>query len=82
MPEVRSVEYVSKEEALRRYREERAAQGQQDLTLVPAREPAAGEPRGQAPQAGGLPRPSPTSSSAEAIVDKVQNIEDTTDRLV
>ena len=32
MPEVRSVEYVSKEEALRRYREQRAAQGQPDLT--------------------------------------------------
>ena len=32
MPEVRSVEYVSKDEALRRYREERTAQGQQDLT--------------------------------------------------
>src|SRR5829696_9255859 len=32
LPEVQSVEYVSKEEALRRYREEREAQGQQDLT--------------------------------------------------
>src|SRR6185503_11556403 len=32
MPEVRSLEYVSKEEALRRYREERKAQGEQDLT--------------------------------------------------
>src|SRR5919106_3003602 len=33
MPEVRSVEYISKDEALARYREERAVQGQQDFTL-------------------------------------------------
>src|SRR5215216_715278 len=32
MSEVRSVKYVSKDEALARFREERAAQGQQDLT--------------------------------------------------
>ena len=32
MPEVRSIEYVSKEEALARFRAEREAQGQEDLT--------------------------------------------------
>jgi cell division transport system permease protein len=32
MPEVRAVDYVSKDEALRRFRENRANQGQQDLT--------------------------------------------------
>src|SRR3954449_4353596 len=33
LPEVRSVEYVSKDEALRRYRERRQAEGQQDFTF-------------------------------------------------
>ena len=37
MPEVRSVEYVSKAEALKRYREERVSQGQEDLTSGSAR---------------------------------------------
>jgi cell division transport system permease protein len=32
MPEVRNVEFVSREEALRRFRENRAAQGEEDLT--------------------------------------------------
>ena len=32
LPQVTTVEYISKDEALRRYREQRAAQGQTDLT--------------------------------------------------
>jgi cell division transport system permease protein len=81
MPEVRSVEYISKEEALRRYREERAAQGQDDLTtFLPTNPlPASLEVKLRKPDdyrtiAGFL--------EVEPIVAKVQNIEDTTDRLV
>ena len=80
MPEVRSIEYVSKEEALRRYREERTAQGQQDLTpFLPDNPlPASLEVK--------LRRPDDyktiaTLLGAEPIVAAVQNIEDTTERL-
>jgi cell division transport system permease protein len=81
MPEVRSVEYVSKEEALRRYREERVAQGQDDLTsYLPTNPlPASLEVKLRKPEdyrtvAGFL--------EVEPTVAKVQNIEDTTNRLV
>ncbi|MBI2781813.1 MAG: ABC transporter permease [Chloroflexi bacterium] len=81
MPEVRAVEYVSKEEALRRYREQRSAQGQDDLTpfLNDNPLPASLEVK--------LRRPADYRTvaeflGAEPIVAKVQNIEDTTDRLV
>jgi cell division transport system permease protein len=80
MPEVRSVEYISKDEALRRYREERASQGQQDLTLyLPSNPlPASLEVK--------LRRPDDYTTiasllGAEPIVATVQNIEDTTARL-
>jgi cell division transport system permease protein len=80
MPEVRSIEYVSKDEALRRYREERSAQGQQDLTpFLPDNPlPASLEVK--------LRRPDDyktiaTLLGAEPIVAAVQNIEDTTQRL-
>ena len=39
MPEVRAVDYVSKEEALKRFRDSRAAQGQSDLTTFLAQNP-------------------------------------------
>ena len=81
MPEVRSVEYISKEEALERYRQERLAQGQDDLTSYLAQNPlpASIEVKLRKPDdyraiAGFL--------GAESIIDKVQNIEDTTERLV
>ena len=81
MPEVRSVEYISKDEALQRYREERAAQGQDDLTsFLPTNPlPASLEVKLRKPEdyrtvAGLL--------EIEPVVAKVQNIEDTTDRLV
>jgi cell division transport system permease protein len=80
MPEVRSIEYVSKDEALRRYREERASQGQQDLTkYLPVNPlPASLEVK--------LRRPEDYTTiasllGAEPIVATVQNIEDTTARL-
>jgi cell division transport system permease protein len=80
-PEVRSVEYVSKEEALRRYREQRVAQGQQDFTqFLPENPlPASLEVK--------LRKPDDYHTiadflQAEPVVAKVQNIQDTTDRLV
>jgi cell division transport system permease protein len=81
MPEVRSVEYVSKEQALARYREERAAQGQPDLTSYLAENPL------PASLDVKLRRPDDYRTvadvlGAEPVVAKVQNIEDTTDRLV
>ncbi len=81
MPEVRFVEYVSKEEALRRYREERSAQGQQDLTpyLTANPLPASLEVKLRRPDDY---RAVASFLGAESIVAKVQNIEDTTDRLV
>lgn len=81
MPEVRSVEYVSKDEALRRYREERSAQGQQDLTpyLQANPLPASLEVKLRRPDDY---RAVASFLGAESIIAKVQNIEDTTDRLV
>ncbi len=81
MPEVKSVEYVSKEQALKNYREQRAAQGQQDLTpYLPENPlPASLEVK--------LRRPDDYQAVAgflqvDPAVAKVQNIKDTTERLV
>ena len=81
MPEVRSVEYISKEEALRRYREERAAQGQSDLTqYLPENPlPASLEVKLRSPEDY---REVADFLQQQAVVAKVQNIEDTTERLV
>jgi len=81
MPEVRSVEYVSKEQALERYRQERAAQGQDDLTsYLPTNPlPASLEVKLRKPEDY---RTVASFLEIEPIVAKVQNIEDTTDRLV
>ena len=80
-PEVREVEYVSKEEALRRYREQREAQGDQDLTLYLPENPL------PASLEISLRRPEDYRAVADflaaaPIVDRVQNIQDTTDRLI
>jgi cell division transport system permease protein len=80
MPEVRSIEYVSKEEALRRYRAEREAQGQQDFTLYLPENPL------DASLEVKLRKPDDYKTvasflGAEAVIKKVQNIEDTTERL-
>ena len=81
LPEVRSIEYVSKEEALRRYREQREAQGQEDLVgylgVNPLR--ASLEVKLRRPEDY---RPVADFLNAAPIVYKVQNIQDTTDRLV
>jgi len=81
MPEVRSVEYVSKEEALRGYREQRATQGQDDLTTYLAANPlpASVEVKLRKPDDY---RTVATFLEVEPIVAKVENIQDTTDRLV
>ena len=81
LPEVRSVEYISKDEALRRYREQRAAQGQEDLTPFLAENPlpASIEVKLDRPESY---RTVARYLQAEDIVRSVENIEDTTDRLV
>jgi cell division transport system permease protein len=81
IPEVRSVEYISKDEALHRYREERIAQGQDDFTkFLPDNPlPASLEVKLRRPEDY---RTVADFLQAQTIVDKVQNIEDTTKRLV
>ena len=81
MPEVTSVEYIDKDEALRRYREQRAAQGQPDLTKFIAENPlpASLEVKLVSPEDYGTVA---DFLEAENDVAKVQNIEDTTTRLV
>jgi cell division transport system permease protein len=81
MPEVRDIEYISKEQALKNYRDKRAAQGQDDLTPYLAENPlpASFEVKLRKPDdygtvAGFL--------EVEPIVGQVKNIKDTTDRLV
>ena len=81
MPEVKSVDYISKEEALANYRAERAAQGQPDLTTY--------LPENPLPASLEVKLRSPDDYSTVAAflevhegVEKVQNIEDTTERLV
>jgi cell division transport system permease protein len=80
MPEVRSIEYISKDEALARYRADRAAQGQQDLTQYLPENPLPASLEVK------LRKPEDYSTiasmlGAEPIVATVQNIEDTTQRL-
>ena len=81
LPQVTDVEFISKDEALRRYREERAANGQPDLTAFLAVNPlpASLEAKLVSPEDY---RAVVAFLEDEDIVRKVQNIEDTTDRLV
>jgi cell division transport system permease protein len=81
LPEVRGVEYISKEEALRRYREEREAQGQEDFTpYLPENPlPASLEVKLRSPEDY---RVVADFLTVAPIVDNVQNIQDTTDRLI
>ena len=81
MPEVKSVEYISKDEALRRYREQRAAQGQQDLTSYLSNNPLPASLEVK------LRRPEDYQTVAgflevDPSIAQVRNIKDTTDRLV
>ena len=81
LPQVTDVEFISKDEALRRYREERADDGQPDLTAFLAVNPlpASLEAKLVSPEDY---RAVVAFLEDEDIVRKVQNIEDTTDRLV
>ena len=81
LPEVRGVEYISKAEALRRYREEREAQGQEDFTpYLPENPlPASLEVKLRSPEDY---RVVADFLTVAPIIDKVQNIQDTTDRLI
>jgi cell division transport system permease protein len=81
LPEVRSIEYVSKDEALQRYRAARIAQGQPDFTTyLPTNPlPASIEVKLRKPDDY---HTIATFLGSESIVQKVQNIQDTTDRLV
>ncbi|HXG26829.1 MAG TPA: permease-like cell division protein FtsX [Candidatus Binatia bacterium] len=81
LPQVTSVEFVSKEEALERYRAQREANGQPDLTpFLPTNPlPASLEAKIESPEDY---RSVVAYLEQEDIVRKVQNIEDTTDRLV
>ena len=81
LPEVTLVQYISKDEALRRYREEREAQGQQDFTPYLPENPllASLEVKLRSPEDY---REVADFLTVAPIVDKVQNIQDTTDRLI
>jgi cell division transport system permease protein len=81
MPEVKSVEYISKEEALRRFREKRDAQGQPDLTTYLANNPlpASLEVKLRSPEDY---RTVADYLEVDPAVGQVRNIQDTTDRLV
>jgi cell division transport system permease protein len=81
LPEVTLVEYISKDEALRRYRAEREAQGQEDFTPYLPENPllASLEVKLRSPEDY---RGVADFLTVAPIVDKVQNIQDTTDRLI
>jgi cell division transport system permease protein len=81
LPEVRKVDYISKEEALRRYREQREAQGQEDFTpYLPENPlPASLEVKLRSPEDY---RVVADFLTVAPIVDSVKNIQDTTDRLI
>ena len=81
MLEVKSIEYVSKDEALRRYREQRAAQGEDDLTSYLASNPlpASIEVKLRSPQDY---RAVADFLEVQNGVAKVKNIEDMTERLI
>src|SRR5215212_4439575 len=81
LPQVRDVTYISKEQALENYRDERAKQGQPDLTPYLAENPLPASLEVK------LDRPESYRTvfdylEAEDVVSSVQNIEDTTARLI
>jgi cell division transport system permease protein len=81
LPEVKSVEYTSKDQALANYRAQRAAQGQDDLTpyLHSNPLPASLDVKLQRPEDY---RTVANFLEVEPAVGQVRNIQDTTDRLV
>jgi len=81
MPEVSEVEYISKEEALRRFREQREAQGETDFTQYIGNNPlfASLEVKLRRPEDY---RTVADYLTTEPIVEDVKNIQDTADRLI
>jgi cell division transport system permease protein len=81
MPEVRAVDYVSKDEALKRFRENRANQGQQDLTTYLPANPLPASLEVSLRKASDY---GPVSDllRADPNVDRVTNIADLANRVV
>ena len=81
LPEVRSVDYTTKEQALENYRLQRLAQGQDDLTKYLALNPLPASLDVKLQRADDY-RAVADFLQLEPSIAKVQNIQDTTDRLV
>ncbi|HTK43723.1 MAG TPA: permease-like cell division protein FtsX, partial [Patescibacteria group bacterium] len=81
LPEVKSVDYTTKEQALENYRAQRVAQGQDDLTQYLAVNPLPASLDVKLQRADDY-RAVADFLQLEPAVAKVQNIQDTTDRLV
>ena len=81
LPEVKSVDYTTKEQALENYRAQRVAQGQDDLTQYLAVNPLPASLDVKLQRADDY-RAVADFLQLEPSVAKVQNIQDTTDRLV
>ena len=81
LPQVREVEYVTKEEALRRFREARSAQGEEDLTRYLDANPlhASLEVKLRDPTDFGTVM---ESLRADGAVERVKNITDLVDRVI
>lgn len=81
LPEVRDVEYVSKDEALRRFREARAAQGEEDLTRYLEENPLHASLEVRLREAVDF-GPVTDLLRADPIVERVKNIADLVERVV
>jgi cell division transport system permease protein len=81
LPEVRDVEYVSREEALRRFREARAAQGEEDLTRFLEDNPLHASLEVRLREAVDY-GPVTDLLRADPIVERVKNIADLVERVV
>ena len=82
MPEVASVEFVSRDEALARFKAAQAAQGREDLTAYARVEPAVRERQRQAPQPVGPRHRHRRALRDDPLVRNVLNIEALVDRVL
>lgn len=81
LPEVRDIEYVSKDEALRRFREAREAQGEEDLTRYLEENPLHASLEVRLREAVDF-GPVTDLLRADPAVERVKNIADLVDRVV
>ena len=81
LPEVRDVAYVSKEEALRRFRESRAAQGEEDLTRYLDANPLHASLEVKLRDATDF-GPVMETLRADPVVERVKNITDLVNRVL